>query len=56
MDQAAITLAQYLHAELYVTVGSEEKKTLLMRIYGIREDHIFNSRNLDFVKGIMRND
>ena len=54
MGQAAIILAQHLHAEIFVTVGSEEKKTLLMKVYGIREDHIFNSRNLDFVKGIMR--
>lgn len=54
VGQAAIVLAQHLHAEIFVTVGSEEKKTLLMRAYGIREDHIFNSRNLDFAKGIMR--
>ena len=54
VGQAAIILAQYLRAEIFVTVGSEEKKSLLMKVYGIREDHIFNSRNLDFVKGIMR--
>ncbi len=54
VGQAAIILAQHLHAEIFVTVGSEEKKTLLMKAYGIREDHIFNSRNLDFAKGIMR--
>ena len=54
VGQAAIILAQHLHAEIFVTVGSEEKKSLLIKAYGIREDHIFNSRNLDFVKGIMR--
>ena len=54
VGQAAIVLAQHLHAEIFVTVGSEEKKSLVMEKYGIREDHIFNSRNLDFAKGIMR--
>ena len=54
VGQAAIILAQHLHAEIFVTVGSEEKKAVLMNAYGIKEDHIFNSRNLDFVKGIMR--
>ena len=54
VGQAAIILAQYLGAEIFVTVGSEEKKALMMKAYNIKEDHIFNSRNLDFVKGIMR--
>ena len=54
VGQAAVILAQHLNAEIFVTVGIEEKKTLLMKAFGTREDHIFNSGNLDFAKGIMR--
>ena len=54
VGQAAIILAQHLHVEIFVTMGSEEKKALLMKAYDIKEDHIFSSRDLDFVKGIMR--
>lgn len=50
--QAAIQVAQMRDAEIFVTVGSQEKKTLLMEIYHIAEDHIFDSRNTSFVKGI----
>ncbi len=52
--QAAIQLAKYLNAEVYVTVGNEEKKKLVMDQYGIPEDHIFSSRTLSFGKGIKR--
>ena len=52
--QAAIQVAQHIGAEIYVTVGSDEKKTLLMTEYGIPEDHIFYSRNISFAQGVMR--
>ena len=52
--QAAIQVAEYLGAEVYVTVGSDEKKRLVMDTYSIPEDHIFYSRNLSFAQGIMR--
>ena len=52
--QAAIQVAEYIGAEIYVTVGSNEKKTLLMTEYNIPEDHIFYSRNTSFAQGIMR--
>ena len=54
VGQAAIILSQYLQAEIFVTVSSEEKKALLMEKYNIPEDHIFNSRNLSFAKSVMR--
>ncbi|KAI4170959.1 MAG: hypothetical protein LQ343_004617 [Gyalolechia ehrenbergii] len=54
VGQAAIMLAQHLQAEIFVTVSSQVKKDLLMNKYGIAEDHIFNSRDLSFVAGIMR--
>lgn len=52
--QAAIQIAKYVGAEIYVTVGSDHKKKLLMRTYDIPEDHILYSRNTSFAQGIMR--
>ena len=52
--QAAIQIARFLKAEVYATVGSNEKKKLIMDLYHIPSDHIFSSRGLSFVKGIMR--
>ena len=52
--QAAIQIAELAGAEIYATVSTAEKKTLLMEHYGIPEDHIFFSRDLTFAKGIKR--
>jgi NADPH:quinone reductase-like Zn-dependent oxidoreductase len=52
--QAAIQVAKLIGAEIFATVGSAEKKSLLMTIYQIPEDHIFDSRNTSFVNGIER--
>ena len=54
LGQAAIILAQHLGAEIFVTVSTDAKKQFLVKKYGIQEDHIFNSRNLDFAQGIKR--
>lgn len=54
VGQAAIILARHIGAEIFATVGSEEKKQLIMTQYGIPEDHIFSSRDTSFAKGIMR--
>ncbi|KAJ6030992.1 polyketide synthase [Penicillium herquei] len=54
VGQAAIILARTLDAEIFATVGSEQKKKVIMDLYGIPEDHIFNSRDLTFAKGIKR--
>ena len=48
---AAIQIAQKIGAEIFATVGSEEKKKYLQEQFGIK--HIMNSRNLDFGKEIM---
>ena len=37
-----------------MTVGSNEKKALVMDAYGISENHIFSSRQTTFVEGIKR--
>ena len=52
VGQAAIRLCQWIGAEIFVTVGSEEKKRLLMDAYNIPEDHIFNSRDTSFEASI----
>ena len=54
LGQAAIQLAKHLGAEIFVTAGSAEKRRLLMEEHGIPADHVFNSRDLTFAKGIMR--
>ncbi|KAI0467452.1 PKSKA1 [Xylaria cf. heliscus] len=50
---AAIQLAQYAGADIFVTVGTPEKRQYLQETFGIREDRIFNSRNVDFATQIM---
>ena len=52
--QAAIQVAKLAEAEIFATVSSEEKKKLLIEAFGILEDHIFDSRDLSFAKGVMR--
>ncbi|TVY71472.1 Compactin diketide synthase mokB [Lachnellula suecica] len=54
VGQAAIMLAQSYGAEVFVTVGSKEKKDLVMTKYKIPEDHIFSSRDLSFADGVKR--
>lgn len=52
VGQAAIRLCQWIGAEIFATVGSVEKKNLLVDTYGIPEDHIFNSRDTSFLTSI----
>ncbi|KAJ5166627.1 type I iterative polyketide synthase [Penicillium canariense] len=54
VGQAAIMLAQMIGAEIFVTVGSVEKRQFLMAEYGIAEDHILYSRDSSFGRGIRR--
>lgn len=54
VGQAAIMLAQMVGAEIFVTIGSVEKKHFLMTQYSIPEDHIFYSRDTSFGRGIRR--
>ncbi|OLN91972.1 Lovastatin diketide synthase LovF 2 [Colletotrichum chlorophyti] len=54
VGQAAIMIGQRKGAEIFATVGSEEKKQLIMEQYGIPESHIFSSRDTSFAKAIMR--
>ncbi len=52
--QAVIQLAKLCGAEIYVTVGSEEKRRFLFETYNIPRDHMFSSRSDSFAKGIKR--
>ena len=54
LGQATIMLCQMVGAEIFATVGTSEKKNLLMDMYGIPEDHIFSSRDNGFERGVMR--
>ncbi|KAI1342798.1 hypothetical protein F5Y15DRAFT_268999 [Xylariaceae sp. FL0016] len=52
VGQAAIKLAQLASAEIFVTVGSKEKRQLMLEEYHIPESHIFSSRNAGFAERI----
>jgi NADPH:quinone reductase-like Zn-dependent oxidoreductase/NAD(P)-dependent dehydrogenase (short-subunit alcohol dehydrogenase family) len=54
VGQAALQLARHLGLVAYVTVGSPDKRALVIDKYGIPEDHIFNSRDASFVKAVRR--
>ncbi|KAL2872619.1 type I polyketide synthase [Aspergillus lucknowensis] len=54
VGQAAIQIAQHFGMEVFATVGSEPKRKLIKDVYGIQDDHIFNSRDVSFVKGLLR--
>lgn len=54
VGQAAIMLAKHLGAgEIYATVSFQEKRDLIMREYGIPDDHIFSSRNASYAASIL---
>ncbi|GAW25636.1 putative polyketide synthase [Rosellinia necatrix] len=50
---AAIQVAKLFKAEIYVTVGTEEKAQFLTKRFGIPRSRIFNSRDSSFRAGIM---
>lgn len=54
LGQAAVQLAKHIGAVVYCTVGSLDKKQLLMERYQIPENHIFSSRDTTFAQGLMR--
>jgi NADPH:quinone reductase-like Zn-dependent oxidoreductase/NAD(P)-dependent dehydrogenase (short-subunit alcohol dehydrogenase family) len=54
VGQAALQLAAHLKLKVYVTVGSEDKRKLVMEKFNVPESHIFHSRDASFVKAIKR--
>lgn len=53
LGQAAVLLAQHVGAEVFVTVSTQEKRDLIKQNFGIADDHIFSSRDVSFVDGVM---
>ena len=53
VGQAAIQVAKHHELEIFTTVGSPEKKKLLEDTYNIPHDHIINSRDQSFAKGVL---
>ena len=54
VGQVAIQIAKHIGMEIFATVGSPGKRKLIQDTYGISDDHIFNSRDVSFAKGIKR--
>ncbi|KAI1747185.1 reducing type I polyketide synthase [Xylaria castorea] len=50
---SAIQICHHIGAEVYATVGTEEKREFLKSNYGIRDDRIFSSRNSHFASSIL---
>ncbi|KAF4965337.1 hypothetical protein FSARC_6852 [Fusarium sarcochroum] len=54
IGQAAIMLAKHLGVtDIYATAGSQEKRDLLHREYGIPAERIFNSRDASFAPAVL---
>ncbi|KAL8303319.1 hypothetical protein RB600_006977 [Gaeumannomyces tritici] len=55
LGQAAINMARLRRARVLATVGTAEKAAFLVREFGLREEDIFSSRDVDsFVLGVER--
>ncbi|KAK7745564.1 Type I Iterative PKS [Cytospora paraplurivora] len=50
---AAIQLALIAGAEVFTTVSTDEKKQYLVDKFGIKPSHIFSSRDVSFLEGIL---
>ncbi|KAL4903835.1 hypothetical protein BDW74DRAFT_179426 [Aspergillus multicolor] len=50
---AAIQLCQYLGAEIYATVGSDEKREFLIKEFNLSSDRLFSSRDSAFASRIV---
>ena len=54
VGQSAINICKHYNCDIYVTVGNDEKKSYIVKEYGIPEQNIFSSRDLDFKYKIMK--
>ena len=53
MGQAAINVCLHYNCQIFVTIGTGEKKRFLIETYGLKEERIFNSRDTQFKYEIM---
>lgn len=51
---AAMEICQYMGAEIFATVGTEDKRAYLIAKYGLSNDRIFSSRDSQFAEEIMK--
>jgi NADPH:quinone reductase-like Zn-dependent oxidoreductase len=51
---AAIQVARMIGADIYTTVGNDEKVKYLMNTFNLPRNRIFNSRDTSFVDGVIR--
>ena len=54
IGQAAINICQYYKCKIFVTVSTQEKRDFLKKNYGLTDDQMFNSRDTNFEKEIMK--
>ena len=48
IGQSAINICKHYECDIYVTVGNDQKKRFIAEEYGIPENHIFSSRDIQF--------
>ena len=48
VGQSAINICKHYECDIFVTVGTEEKKQFLIKEYNIPENRIFSSRDIQF--------
>ncbi|KAJ5327981.1 hypothetical protein N7452_008371 [Penicillium brevicompactum] len=53
LGQALVEMSQLIGAEVFVTVGSAEKKALVMDRFGLAEERILYSRDMSFTHDVM---
>ncbi|CAG9990181.1 unnamed protein product [Clonostachys byssicola] len=53
VGQAAVMMAQHIGAEVFVSVGSKEKREFVQKTYGVPADHIVSSREPSFAQDIL---
>ncbi|PYI04018.1 putative PKS-like enzyme [Aspergillus sclerotiicarbonarius CBS 121057] len=51
---AAIQVCQYMGAEIYATVGNDQKRAFLTETFNIPASRIYSSRNADFATRILK--
>ena len=54
VGQAAIMIAQYIGADIFVTAGSLDKRRLIREKFNIPESHIFSTRSRNFKSGVLK--
>ena len=54
LGQAAVQVAKHIGAEIFATAGSMKKRQILTEDHGIPADHVFNSRDVNFARGVLR--